>query len=124
MMTHETADWVNRVGLTLGFLAFWFAAPEFIGETRLRKWEQALGKSLLKLPFIGKATMAITFTYIIGLYAYRWIASGRRGTLPVISPAQLTTLGIVAGTALLFEYFRPLVSKLANHERVRQRSLF
>jgi O-antigen/teichoic acid export membrane protein len=37
-----TRDWLNRAGLTLGFFAFWFAAPEVLGEARLRALEHAL----------------------------------------------------------------------------------
>ena len=29
--------WVNRVGIVLEFLSFWLAAPEILGEERLRK---------------------------------------------------------------------------------------
>lgn len=32
--------WVNRVGIMLAFLAFWLAAPEILGEERLRKMER------------------------------------------------------------------------------------
>jgi hypothetical protein len=32
--------WVNRVGILLEFLSFWFAAPEILGEKRLRVLER------------------------------------------------------------------------------------
>jgi hypothetical protein len=35
-------EWVNRVGMLLEFLSFWFAAPEILGEERLRALERKL----------------------------------------------------------------------------------
>ncbi len=32
-------DWLHRVGMILNFLSFWFAAPELLGEDRMKKWE-------------------------------------------------------------------------------------
>ena len=32
-------SWVNRVGILLEFLSFWLAAPEILGEERLRVLE-------------------------------------------------------------------------------------
>jgi hypothetical protein len=33
------SPWINRIGLVFDFLAFWLAAPEILGEERLRKAE-------------------------------------------------------------------------------------
>jgi hypothetical protein len=33
---------VNRVGILLEFLWFWFAGPELLGEERLKAWGQRL----------------------------------------------------------------------------------
>lgn len=131
-MTHEIADWVNRSGMILSFVAFWFAAPEFIGDKRLRAWEQALlQRGLLKLPVAAKAMMLITMDCIIGLYFLRWVWSGR-GKLADITPVQLATLGIVSATAIFFEsiadnILRPVTAKLVSRltdADVRQHSLF
>jgi hypothetical protein len=37
MVPRDLVDVFNRIALVLGFFSFWFAAPEFIGEERLRK---------------------------------------------------------------------------------------
>ena len=125
MITHETADWLNRGGLILGFLAFWFAAPEFIGETRLKKWERALAKGLLKLPFWAKVVLGIVITCVTCLYIFRWMMYGLIDTISIL---QLFILGVVGGTAIFLAALIPLlgsvISKLANDDHVRQRSLF
>jgi hypothetical protein len=38
--------WVNRVGIMLEFLSFWFAAPEILGEERLRALELRLKRGI------------------------------------------------------------------------------
>jgi hypothetical protein len=39
-MEPTTAAWVTRAGLVFDFLAFWFAAPEILGEDKLRALEK------------------------------------------------------------------------------------
>src|SRR5437762_914160 len=108
VMTHETADWVNRIGMILGFLSFWFAAPEFIGEKRLQSWESALGRSLPKAAGLteaaGKSLMqtwvspAIQAIYVLWNY---WRGGWVRKTV-------LTLLSIgafFAGIYFLIEQF-------------------
>jgi hypothetical protein len=52
MLPHDWADVLNRIGLILGFASFWFAAPEFIGEQRLKEWEEGLGSGLRNLSIV------------------------------------------------------------------------
>jgi hypothetical protein len=120
-MTRETADWLSRIGIILGFVSFWFVAPEFIGEARLKQWERALSRVILKLPFAAKAAMAIVFSGAALLYVYRFIITGRTDT---ISRTTLVTMGITSMTAIFFEVLRPSLHALANHDHVRQRALF
>ena len=42
--------WVNRVGIVLEFLSFWLAAPEILGEERLRALERRLERGIKQLP--------------------------------------------------------------------------
>ena len=44
--------WVNRVGIVLEFLSFWLAAPEILGEERLRKLERRLERGVRWLPLM------------------------------------------------------------------------
>ena len=50
-------QWVNRLGLVLDFLAFWFAAPEILGEDRLRAMEGRLEKGTSVLSALGFASV-------------------------------------------------------------------
>jgi hypothetical protein len=74
-LSHETVNILNRVGLSVGFVAFWFAAPEFIGETRLRAWEQDIAKALAgfnRLPQTVKAIcLALPFFAVYAALASR-----------------------------------------------------
>lgn len=45
-------EWVNRLGMSLEFLAFWFAAPEILGEERLRALEQRVEEGIKVLPSV------------------------------------------------------------------------
>jgi hypothetical protein len=131
-MTHEIADWVNRSGMILGFVAFWFAAPEFIGDKRLRAWEEALlQRELLKLPVAAKATLLITLDCVIGLYLLTWVRSaGGKGV--DITPVQLVAVALASATVLFADLItdnilRPAIAKLVSRltdAGARQHSLF
>ena len=136
-MSREAFDWLNRVGMILGFFAFWFAAPEFIGEARLRTWEQSLAKILKKignnLPLIfGLFTISFCAIYLAHHWPTKaemienlreqwlpWVHSRRRYSwsqylLSLTGPAVLQVVGKLGP---------PLIAKMANDSKVRQTSL-
>ncbi len=43
----DLLDWVNRTGMIFVFISFWFAAPEILGQSRLRTLEQNFKQILL-----------------------------------------------------------------------------
>jgi hypothetical protein len=55
--------WVNRVGILLEFLSFWFAAPEILGEERLRALERRVERGIRVLPSV------IEFVSVAGVVA-------------------------------------------------------
>src|SRR5215469_3813190 len=55
-VTHHAAILMNRWGILIGFFSFWFAAPEFIGEERLKMWEKTLAQVSGNLPKIVMRT--------------------------------------------------------------------
>ena len=61
--------WVNRVGILLEFLSFWFAAPEILGEERLRALERRVEREiedrLLVLPAV--LLWALVFIVIVAI---------------------------------------------------------
>jgi hypothetical protein len=135
-MNHETATWLNRIGLILGFISFWFAAPEFIGEQRLKTWEESLANLTKKLP--GIFAQVGGFFLLIGAIVFLGVVLGILGVnvsehrLMVTCIASVYVFGLVI---MLFIYYwvisDPLerlalriVSVLANDRKQRQRSLF
>jgi hypothetical protein len=44
--------WLNIIGLTFQFLAFWFAAPELLGESTLLRFQSSLKKFISVLPLL------------------------------------------------------------------------
>jgi len=65
--------WVNRVGIMLEFLSFWFAAPEILGEERLRELERRAESVIRALPvMMGVAVFMIA----LGLGPVVWLKWG------------------------------------------------
>jgi hypothetical protein len=135
-MSHETINWLNRIGLTLGFSSFWFAAPEFIGERRLKMWEMALanfagkvprafGRFALWLLTIGAFGMAISCGF---LSHYSKHMSSDNGLF--LTPLYCFIIYWIAFVLLFWAHPRlqrlaaRTVSSLANDRQQRQRSLF
>jgi hypothetical protein len=124
MIAHETAEWLNRIGLGLGFLSFWFAVPEFIGEPRLRSWERALAATLPVLPAAAKGAFFIGSVLIAGIGSWHSLVTWQ---LPTMSAVELVGLSTLNAAVFFFESLRgrlnSAAAKLANDEHVRQRSL-
>jgi len=59
--------WVNRVGIVLEFLSFWLAAPEILGEERLRALEHRTERRLQRMVVPVLAWMLLV---ILGFAAY------------------------------------------------------
>lgn len=56
--------WINASGLILQFLAFWFAAPELLGESTLKRFESGLRKFIGRLPIL---------LFMLGVMAYAFL---------------------------------------------------
>jgi len=94
--------WVNRVGIVLEFLSFWLAAPEILGERRLRTLERRLERGLRALPrvllILLFSTALVVVTVMFGLL---W---GWRMLLVVLAVvlAMAAVFWILLGQTLLF----------------------
>lgn len=104
-MTPETALWLNRVGLLLDLLAFFFAAPELLGGRRLNAMISVYERGLRLLPPLALASsLAALATFLAA--AAGWI----RGQV-----AQATwRASIVLLTAVLLSLLGILVVRLAG----------
>lgn len=55
--------WLNRIGIILEFLSFWLAAPEILGEERLRALERGVERGLEK-----QLPRALTLMWLVGTF--------------------------------------------------------
>jgi hypothetical protein len=112
--------WGNRVGIVLEFLSFWFAAPEILGEGRLRKLERGLEVGVRLLSVMVWVTAAL-LGLLVGVMVV--VATGEMVTA---SAAIIVVFGLtVVAWGLKWEdkVISPLLRVLADYEHIRQRSL-
>ena len=135
-MSHEAATWLNRIGLVLGFFSFWFAAPEFIGEARLKSWESSLSEYAMILPLLFKLFSPIAAFSIIVIYVYTIARLGmakEAGRYPFLAFGAFVSSTILCGGAYflskkcwipVYRVTLYIVAFFANDQKQRQRSLF
>ena len=122
VLSHAWEDNLNRLGMVLGFLSFWLAAPEFVGEERLRSWEQWLASGLVRLKFVmlyGLVALDVIAFVILGINAVR--ENGR------VAVSVWAAGGMFLGTILVaigVNAIERIVSRLAHDSQVRQTALF
>jgi hypothetical protein len=122
LLPHETADWVNRVGMLLGFVAFWFAAPELIGEQRLLRWEHLAEQGVRLIP---KGFEKVpTILGLLGFVGSR-LVEDERGALFLMAFALVSVVPLTILQVVFERSLGPwLLRVLAHDERIRARSLF
>ncbi len=71
-MNPDLIHWLNRIGLIMGFISFWFAAPEILGEENLKKLSVTLGASfgcisflLFVIMLIGSLLVTVVLLFLI-----------------------------------------------------------
>jgi hypothetical protein len=124
-MTHATCLWLNRLSILLAYFSFWFVAPEFIGEARLRAW-QLHAKKVIGAMIASWSTFVMGVALSMNLSTAIASAKAHHGFWRVLtSPNQITppqrTIMIVlmvVGLALLIWGHR-LVTVLANESKWR-----
>jgi len=124
-MTPDLAVWLNRTGLALGFCSFWLAAPELIGEVRLKMWEQKLAKGLFRLP--GILDSLFTISIMIGCWALVFINwKAKRWLFHAVDiPNWWLWIFYLLFAVLVCAKLtvKPLVAWFSKRERVRQNAL-
>jgi hypothetical protein len=134
-MNAEQLHLLNRIGLLLDFLAFWLAAPEILGEERLKKAESLVERFIKAFPFV--------ITIIIGLIvlvAYAYMGSvdvdNLFKTMQIDSPLEirvysalfcftpiLVAVLVPIIMVMLFATSQKLLTIMANDENIRKRAL-
>ena len=123
MVPRQLVDIFNRVGLVLGFFSFWLAAPEFIGEERLKSWERRLSSGLLKVPTVLTIASGLLMVLMLGLYIWKVWQLGKLSYKPPIV-LVIVLDAIFMMQSLLEKRLARLVSLVANHSKFRQGILF
>lgn len=125
--------WLNLLGLCLQFISFWFAAPELLGETTLKRMEKQIRKLLSILPNI--ILMAGILVYA-GSLSYMGFAKGIQGAEQGMTQEEflrfIITLGICSIVYIVFLIFfkriqnwldknlaQPLTQKLVENNEFR-----
>ena len=117
--------WLNVTGLILEFLAFWFAAPELLGEQSLKGMETALKKIFSLLPLIFVIVIAGGFE----IYCF----VGTDHTDMKRHTFQIVIASVIYVTIMMFinkirRFIRekisiPLIDKIINNQEARKVSL-
>jgi hypothetical protein len=119
VMDAQTALWLNRLGLLLDLLAFFFAAPELLGGRRLLAVEDVYQRGMRLLPPLALLTALTALAAFLG--AVFWKVSSRTwdvvwaASVVTITAVLLTLLGIV-GLRLLGRAASIVVVRLQQTE--------
>jgi len=101
--------WVSRVGILLEFLSFWFAAPEILGEERLKALERRAEWGISRLPYLMFLPVGLVSAW----------AAYQAGSLGLALALVLALLGALASVTAVLS----LVLQRAWLERVSWVSL-
>lgn len=125
------------VGLICQFVAFWFAAPELLGESTLKRMQTGIQKLVTWIPIIVTLVVVlgygVTFISISAYNAYKMSQSGELAIDPTkyfVAMGIFTTLYMV----FMFRYKKikaylenqvaiPLTHKLLNSNETRKNAL-
>ncbi len=124
MLPHDWADVLNRIGLILGFASFWFAAPEFIGEQRLKEWEAGLGSGLRNLSIVLNTAFVLVTCGLIVFFVYSAAREGR--FFPKQRPSFFWVIlldALLFASSYLDKHLKSLLAFLSNDGERRKHAL-
>ena len=109
--------WINVAGLFLEFLAFWFAAPELLGEQSLKGIEKGLRRFIFYLP-------KLVFILIVAAFLIYCLIAASHITNYVTYTWQIGIESAVYVVIIIFikpiqrkvdeKISRPLIEKIIN----------
>jgi hypothetical protein len=109
--------WINVLGMTLQFVSFWFAAPEILGEEKLKHYEDKIKYYISNLPTLLFGVPAIV---LIGILLSS--SEADKGEIP--APLIFVILAIVFRSKLKARFeaklIQPLLDRLIESEDKRQ----
>lgn len=111
--------WINVLGMTLQFVSFWFAAPEILGEEKLKHYEEKLKHYISNLPTL---LFGIPGIILIGT-----LLSSENDAGEIPAPVIFIILAIVFRKKLQARFeaklIKPFLDKLIESEDKRQNYL-
>ena len=122
--------WLNRIGLFLTFISFWLAAPEILGEQKLRRLYE-LGISGFLFVFYNLFLNAIYVVAII-IILFVWSSaigkevadSGSRMAIALVIAIGISYLATFALNRIIERVIvKPLLLKLADSGKLRRHLL-
>ena len=130
--------WMNRVGIILNFISFWFAAPEILGEERLRKIEASFEKVVKAGSTCLVVFLFVTLIPLFVIMLFFLMPALITGIMMLFTGSSLwagiktllAVIGFWLGVALLVqvvnlvpELTERFLNMLADNQRIRQRAL-
>lgn len=129
--------WLNLTGLLLQFLAFWFAAPELLGQATLKRFENGLRKLITATPMILLMVVVAVFSLGFGIVGFfKGLNASKTGMHNQEYFRFLITLGVGTLFYALFIFnfkkiksyidqhiARPLLEQLINNNQTRTTAL-
>lgn len=128
--------WINATGLILQFIAFWFAAPELLGEATLQRFEKGLQKFIARIPTLLFILIVVGYSLF---FAVRGILKGleaSQGKDSVDITSYFIQLGIASALYFLYmirykrinrwldeRFAQPLSNKLIHNQETRKLAL-
>ncbi|MBK7030658.1 MAG: hypothetical protein IPH45_16265 [Bacteroidales bacterium] len=129
--------WINATGMLLQFLAFWFAAPELLGDTKLKAFEKGLKNLIAAIPMI---LLILIITIFSVSSAVSGILKGMNASREGVNSSELYSYYLILLFALIlyfiFVFFykrihiwlvehlaKPLSYKLINQQSTRKSAL-
>lgn len=114
--------WFDRVGIIFQFLSFWFVAPEFIGEHRMRNLGRMLAQffsaSVFLILAVGMVAVVSSLAFLEGLHWFHRTGIALGLSLIVFLP------GLFFYRLLRTRWLPILIDHLSDDERFRRGLLF
>jgi hypothetical protein len=129
--------WLNALGMILQFISFWFAAPELLGVSTLKRFEKGLQKFISIIPMILLMIIIAGFGIGLGLMGF---LKGLKGASQGLEEGEFFRyLAILGGVSIVYVIFvirfkrierwlemklaKPLTERLINSNHTRTNAL-
>lgn len=129
--------WLTVLGLTFQFVAFWFAAPELLGENALKRMQAGIQKLVTWIPILFTLLVVLGYGFtFVGISLYNTYKMAQTGEVFIDPTKYFVSLGVFTSIYMVF-IFRykkiskwlennvaiPLTDKILNSSTTRKNAL-